>query len=188
MSGKRPSKSTLDQMVLGTDDGSGWTDLVSSPTAARDWDQAVRRRQRIDAIARLVRGRPWLATLLHSARRLARGSAPLPHATPTANLGSMLTATLGRPTQVDLVWGDVVPVEVGHGERVTFAGAIHGAFYMDGAGRPQSFDGRWDADANDGETLIIVPARAIEDLDDAEAEAVALAFVLLSVRSEESAD
>lgn len=154
---------TLDRMVTGTDspeDADAWTALVSMPNAAARWDQAVADRKRVDDLARLVQGHPFLASLLLGVRRAGRrmGMLDLPLLDVQAG-PDLVAATLGEPVPqaVPLEWGQVRVLEVAIGEVVT----IHRPsgtrlLFSYHRGEDELPSGRWRMEAGDAPVFVMV--------------------------------
>lgn len=118
-----PDGVTLDAMILGTDtddERDAWSDLLASPDAATAWREAVERRARIDAFARVIADHPWLAEV---SLKLRRGMRTLGHrGWPGAQVttGSPLLATLagGGSPSIMLAQGETRTLEVPVGTEV----------------------------------------------------------------------
>jgi len=127
-----PDAGTLDALVIGAsdpDDGAAWDALVKLPGGAEAWADAVARRRRMDILAGVVCGRPWLAScmlrLSTLARRIrTRTAVELLLEFPDAPLDALAGATLGPVDEsfadraIRPRWGQIVPVGVRIGERV----------------------------------------------------------------------
>jgi hypothetical protein len=99
-----PDPLTLDRMVLGTDDGddlSAWSDLLASPDASTAWAVAVERRQRVDALAFVVAGQPWLAPLMLAWRRVMRRAPPFASWSAEVRFASQFAVSLTAPDRRD---------------------------------------------------------------------------------------
>lgn len=124
---------TLDALVLGADepdDVQAWEALVCNPGGAEAFREAVARRRRKDQMASALLGRPWLARavsglLAFSRKMKSAPSEALSFIFPDRELDALVTATLGPAEQepalevVQPRWGQVVPVRMRPGERVT---------------------------------------------------------------------
>lgn len=118
-----PDGVTLDAMILGTDtdaERDAWRDLLASPDGATAWREALERRARIDAFARVIAHHPWLAEVSLKLRRAMRslGRSAWPGAQVTT--GSPLLATLagGAAEGITLAQGETRTLEVPVGTEV----------------------------------------------------------------------
>ena len=142
---KLPDQPTLDDMVLGDESPDGidaWEAMVMAPGGANAWEAAALRRQQLDALAALTRGRPWLARQMLMLRRAGRKLKQLSsirlevtqyihpvHATlvPTDQTADVLCRLRwGEHTHLAIPVGDVVEIRAASGPDVVVGYAWEG--------------------------------------------------------------
>ena len=119
-----PDPLALDRMVLGTDDDDdlgAWEDLLASPGASATWAAAVERRQRVDALAAVIAGQPWLAPVMLGWRQAMRRAPVLAPWSAEVRFASQLAATLAASDRRDFTLepGDTEVLELALGETVS---------------------------------------------------------------------
>lgn len=101
-----------------------WADLVSHPGAPVRWQRAVQERTRLDGLAKVVSGRPWLARQLLTISQVGRRLKQLPrHPLELWPSSALLEATLAPSSQdgeymIELEWGRVLISQVPVGSAV----------------------------------------------------------------------
>ena len=108
----------IDSLLLGTADDEEaihtWEALVANPGGASSWWTALERRRRIDRLASVIRGRPWLANAILTIRMAGRRLASAPEwAVRLRPVVSRLAVQLG-PAEGDVE--SVLPLRWGHVE------------------------------------------------------------------------
>ena len=94
-------------MILGTDtdeERDAWNDLLASPDAAAAWREAVDRRARIDAFARVIANHSWLAEVSLKLRRGMRAFQRNQWPGAQVTTGSPLLATLAGGARRASCW------------------------------------------------------------------------------------
>jgi hypothetical protein len=194
-----PDAGTLDALVLGLSEATdehAWESLVMQPGGVEAWRAAVARRRRLDAIACAVRGRAWLARVMRQITTLSRRArmtldVELSLDFPDAQLQTLVNPMLGPADEREAAevlrpaWGQIVPVHLPRGERVTLR-AAEGQAAIDVRYLCKGQDGSlpertWMLEAEEAPVLLLalVGAQAGSTLREALEQATAIAGVLL---------
>ena len=187
MSPKPPHPIELDEMVLGTEapDGDDWQRLVGAPGGASAWAAAVKRRERLNRRAALVRGRPWLAALWLEGRQALRAAAST-GGTWTLDVGPPRLAAALAPSEtreLQLPWGgsDLVAVPVGQVVRVRPHTGVQVFF------RTQSADGElttpWRVEEGEGPVVFVAVqagATSVKTIEDAVGRRLPIAILTIT--------
>lgn len=194
---------TLDALVLGTEeteDHGAWESLVQHPRGDEAFREAVARRRHKDLLAAALLGRPRLARTITSFLTLSRktksaSGVPFSLLFPDTELDALVSATLGPAEQesateiVQPRWGQVVPVRLGIGERITLEPAS-GSEPVDVRYLCQGAEGflptrTWKLEAGEAPVLLValVGARAGDALAEGMTRAKGLAGILVVDRA-----
>lgn len=179
----RPHAIVLDAMVCGqpldaqngasethSPESLAWEALVSSPTAAQDWHDAVVRRQRMDQTAMWIQTHPWLARAwltIRTSRRRGHSAVVPAVVVQLESSANRLTAVLGPDAspalhRLELEWGAVKVFSMNINEVVSLSGqetqsnfAIH---YQTATSSGILESGRWRLEPGDAPVLLQVTA------------------------------
>jgi hypothetical protein len=194
-SARPPDRSTLDAMVLGSDDEQdldAWKDLVASESASEAWAEAVTRRERMDAFAARIAGREWLASALHRVRRLCRCAASVDvegirGVWRPSLAGAYLDEARPRRT-VELRWGDEQAVVAEPGDRFEFVLPPGTRLFFVTEGKAGKAGKGWEMEAGESPVLLLAihaDDTAFEDLDEALAQGRTVATLMLIAKERE---
>jgi len=190
-----PDRSTLDAMILGTDDEQdrgAWKDLVASTNASEAWADAVTRRERMDEFASRIAGREWLASALLRVRRLCRRAASVQgESVRLVWRPSLATAYLDEPRPrrtIELQWGDEQAIEAEPDDRFGFVLPARTRLFYVTEGESGDAEKGWEMVAGESPVLLFAihaDEVALEDLDEALAQGRTVATLMLLERERE---
>jgi len=158
-------KLTLDEMVQGIEsEDSVWAELLSHPEAEQLWNNAVKRREELDAFCRFVVKWPSLVINYNKVKSFAKKSFDAPSISIFSPSPDLFSATLSNAQvndessslEVAVEWGTQQVIELGSELRINFSTeALISIYYSynNGDGWINSSDA-WDFLPHEGAVLL----------------------------------